>query len=740
MNREKALKHKKKKSHKLTILLWLIIFSLVSVVIMYLFTIAGAKSLLDIISDKLYWLSVGVADGLILLAYLLLYRIDAQNIALNENDLEDTEWLTTKKLKKLKEFKVFNFNAADEQKDGIVIGAEQKGKQVEIISTSQLHALIVGTTGSGKSTSFVDQNISVLCRSKDKPSITISDPKKELYEKHAKTLEKQGYIVSMLDLREPYSSARWNPMNVLIRRIRMIKELQNNLQFNAGRYYANGEEYLSYNDAKGRIQELKDEIFENAMDLVYTLCPVSNKDQPTWEQGARNLIFGFVLALCEDCIKGKVEEKQLLLFNVYHNITKYCSEDTTALRQYLMEGRDEFSKVKGLVNTVLITSDKTLTSYLSEVNSYMQQLADDGILSLTSENDLDISQLDEEPNAVFIIVPDERFTRHRFVTLFITQMYKELVEKANLNLRKKERETAVLKRNTYFVLDEFGNLPKFENIEGMVTVARSRGIRFLFVLQSFSQLTAKYGRDIGDIIKTNCNVKIFIGSDDPETRKEFSELCGNKKIKSFSVNTSAENPASSNTGASNTPLITVGMLERINGNEKGDAIISVRGYEPIWARFTPSYELDELYFKDGKADMSRKGAVLFEKENYLFDITGESFSKVADEYMKAIEEEEQKPDEFAKEQAEMIDKLDRAWDKQRIAVEQVIDTLEIILTGNDLSRLKQLKLESKASFLYMIMEQYNKQQAIEIQIAADNIAKNILPRMKEIQDEAMNIR
>ena len=67
---------------------------------------------------------------------------------------------------------------------------------------------------------------------------------------------------------------------------------------------------------------------------------------------------------------------------------------------------------------------------------------------------------------------------------------KELVEKANINLRREEKQTAILKRNTYFVLDEFGNLPKFENMEGMVTVARSRGIRFLFVLQSFSQLTA----------------------------------------------------------------------------------------------------------------------------------------------------------------------------------------------------------------------------------------------------------
>ncbi len=506
MNRKEGTKHRKRKSNKLKILFWAILFAFVSVLILYLFSLGGENGIAEILNMRDYWLSVGVANGLILIGYLMMYRVDAQNIALNENDLEDTEWLSVKRLKKLKEFQVYDYKAADGKQDGIVIGAEKKGGNVEVITTSQLHALIVGTTGSGKTTGFVDQNIAVLGKSQSKPSIVISDPKKELYEKHAKNLEKQGYKISVLDLREPYSSERWNPMNVLLRRIRLVKDLENNLEQKDGKYYGAGEVFLSYRDARTRMQELKDEIYENAQDLVYTLCPVQNKDQPTWEQGARNLIFGFVLAMCEDCIKGKLDEKQLVLFNVYHNICKYCSEDTTMLKKYLMEGRDEFSKVRGLVNTVLITSDKTLTSYLSEVNSYMQQLSDDGIMSMTAENDLDIVNLDEQPNAVFIIVPDERFTRHRFVTLFITQMYKELVEKANLNLRRGEKDTAILKRNTYFVLDEFANLPKFDNIEGMVTVARSRGIRFLFVLQSYSQLTAKYGRDVGDIIKTNCNV------------------------------------------------------------------------------------------------------------------------------------------------------------------------------------------------------------------------------------------
>lgn len=734
MNRKTAMRHRKKRARKLQALLWLVTFLFVGVLVMYLFALAGAESVAAIMREKTYWLSLGVLSGILLIFYLMVYRIDAQNIALNENDLEDTEWLTSKRLRNMKEFTVTKWTNVERHADGIVIGAEKKFGGLEIITTDQLHALIVGTTGSGKTTGFVDQNIAVLARSKTKPSIVITDPKRELYEKHSGRLAQEGYKISVLDLREPYSSARWNPMNVLIRRIRLVRDLQNNLQSKDGKYYGAGETFLSYNAARLRVQELKDEIYENAQDLVYTLCPVQNRDQPTWEQGARNLIFGLVLAFCEDCIKGKMDEKQLLLFNVYHNITKYCSADTTALKEYLMTGRDEFSKVRGLVNTVLITSDKTLTSYLSEVNAYMQQLSDDGILSLTSENDLDIVNMDEKPNAVFIVVPDERFTRHRFVTLFITQMYKELVEKANLNSRRGQTETAILKRNTYFVLDEFGNLPKFENMEGMVTVARSRGIRFLFVLQSLSQLTAKYGREIGDIVKTNCNVKIFIGSDDPETRREFSELCGQKKIKSYSVSTNAETSASSNTGAANQPLITVGMLERLNGEEKGDAIVSVRGYEPIWTRFTPSYELKKIYFQAENTVAEERSAKLFEKEEYVFDITGGKAESEQDKILAALEKREL-DQERTSDKTRLVS-LDEQWLELESGVRDRLKKILPILDEDDAAAVRKTALENKVVLLYEIAGRYEESVKQRIEDAAAAI-DGMLKDMIKLQEAAI---
>ena len=83
MNRDKALRHKKKKSHSLEFIMWGFIFAFVAVLTMLLFALGGANSLGDILSERNYWLLNGVIDGLIMIGYLMLYRIDAQNIALN---------------------------------------------------------------------------------------------------------------------------------------------------------------------------------------------------------------------------------------------------------------------------------------------------------------------------------------------------------------------------------------------------------------------------------------------------------------------------------------------------------------------------------------------------------------------------------------------------------------------------------------------------------------------------------
>ena len=734
MKRKEFIKNEKKLSVPY-IVLWTLIFSFVFVLLIYFFISKDDSQLLEVLKNKNLYMSFGVISGLIVIFYLLIHKVDAADIALEKNEMENSSFLTLKKMKKIDEFTVSKYSSLCKVDDGIVIGAKKERKDVTFIMTKSLHALVVGTTGSGKTTSFVDQNIIGLGMSRTKPSLVISDPKMELYHKHAKNLEMLGYKINVLNLREPYTSKRWNPMEVLIKRVEKAKELENNCVSENGRYICGDEVFLSHRDVRIRIQELKDEILENAKDLVYTLCPVENRDQPSWEEGARNLILAFVLALCEDLYENKIDKSKLQLFNVFHNITKYCKEDIKELTKYLIDDRDEFSKVKAYANTVLVTKDKTLTSYLGDVNRYMQNIADDGILSMTSESEINPYEFDDMPCATFIIVPDERFTRHRFVTLFATQMYKELVEKANLNYKSKITNTAELKRNTYFILDEFANLPKFSNIESMVTVGRSRKIKFVLVIQSYSQLNSKYGKDIANTIKSNCNVKVYIGSDDYETRRDFSELCGIRGVKNISYTQSGDKKYSLNASMISKPLVSPSMLEHLNGESKGDAIISIRGYEPIYSVLTPSYELKDIYFKEGYAEYVKEELILFEKGKYLYDICGGTIGGFEEIAIEEIIKKEEKEIEQYEKAKEKIKKLDNDFNDIAKEIKEMVKSYEYVITGEDLKRILSCPTGDEARQLNLIANNYSKADASAILGLADNIC-SLYVRLEEITKEA----
>ena len=95
---------------------------------------------------------------------------------------------------------------------GIPIRAVERKEDYEIHFAKNAHTMIIGTTGSGKTTTFINPAVQILSQSAVKPSMLISDPKGELYALHAKSLADKGYTVKVLDLRNPYNSVRWNPL------------------------------------------------------------------------------------------------------------------------------------------------------------------------------------------------------------------------------------------------------------------------------------------------------------------------------------------------------------------------------------------------------------------------------------------------------------------------------------------------------------------------------------------------
>ena len=634
-----------------------VLWTLVAVIV-GLLTLGGEFNLLAAlasgISDYRVW-TVFVCAAVGIAAAFAARELRSGRRVLKINDIEDTHWMTTAEVRKNENMTMTRYSKLSDVADGVPVYVGKQGRDLSIVFIKPNHTLTIGATGTGKTTTLVDPVVQILCRTKTKPSMVVTDPKGELFRTHAATLKAHGYDVLVLDVANPYRSARWNPFTAVIQKTRLIKEaeraelepkvVQRNGRYidcdgivhdtfeqadaanrSRGGFMFDGTTYSTKEQAnsarKVYIQDLTDDIFIDLQDVVYTVCPVTSQQEPMWEQGARNFILALAIAMWEDLLGGECEEREFNLHTLWKNVSDYANTDSASiLSDYLTNGRDEFSKAAGLAAAVIASqeSDKTFASFLSTAQNYFVGFADSGVRRLTSECDIDISEFDEKPTALFIKIPDEKQNRHFIVSLMITQLYKVLVNKARRNFRAGETKDEELKRTVYVIMDEFGNLPKFPNIDSIITVGRSRKIFMMPIIQSFSQLVNKYGKEVADTIKSNCNVKIYIGSTDKDTNNEFSELCGKTKQRNISFGDGMDDARFSiNTSAQSVPLIYPSELKELNDPPRmGNAVVLALGKNPIRARFEPVFEYKKIYKPvDGDPPDPPDPEVFDEKKHY----------------------------------------------------------------------------------------------------------------------------
>lgn len=498
-------------------------------------------------------------------------------------NLENSHFQSEAELQK--NFRCYSLETLSAARAGIPLRAVEKNGTIDIVLAELSQTLVLGTTGSGKTTTCVDADIQILSRTRDKPSMIISDPKAELYAKHAKSLERRGYCVNVVDIRWPYNSVRWNPLEFAFNLHQKTKTL-----------------------SKEKAQILEDEAYDSINDIAMAICPVTNKDDRIWEQGASHFIAGCLLAMLHD---ERMTKEQ---FNFY-NLRRLANLKDVNLHRYFRDCKNE--QAKNLVNQVLKASDKTKSSYISTIADKLSIFNDNSICAFTSQNEVDFEEMAQKPVALFLQIPDEKQSRHTIASLFISQAYKNFVATANKQANNR------LARPILFLLDEIGNLPAINNLSQMVTVGRGRNIFFVLVFQSYSQLFDLYGTHIAETIRSNCNVQIFIGSNDPKTTQDFSRLCGNFSLSSTSVGTnSREKDLSTNVSLKERPLIYPSELARLNnGKNLGNAIISVFGYAPIKAKFTPSFKT-KLY----RLEYSNQQLIeprYFDTEKFAFEFVKE---------------------------------------------------------------------------------------------------------------------
>ena len=617
-----------------------------------------------LLSYKTYLYAFEVFAIIMLIFLFVWYKGAFKNpkalMSTNEKDviytgLEQAHFQTDEEI--IKNYKTISYNDLPNiEVEGIPVKAEETKKDFNITLAKPAHTLIIGTTGSGKTTTFISPTIQILANTKSKPSMLISDPKGELYALHAKSLLKRGYDVKILDLRNPYCSIRWNPLEKPFEMYQEMLSLDNKVSVNEeeGYYIFENKIYYDKDELNAVIQvkkqELFDEVYEDLNDICSVLCPVKNKSEPIWESGAKNFILAITLAMLEDSENpnNEMTKEKFNFFNIM-KIATNTQNDCEDLMEYFKH-RSPISKSVSLSKQVLDASDKTRGSYLSTIFDKLSMFSDMSICSLTSANEIDFAEISTKPTALFLQIPDEKETRHTLAAMVILQAYKALVAKANTY------PDLSLPRSVYFLLDEFGNLPQVHKLEQMITVGRSRKIWLALVIQSYAQLAKVYDEKSADIIKSNCNIQIFIGTTDQKTIEEFSKKCGNYSIIQKNVSFSSSNEGvGSSVSVKERPLIYPTELAQLNNNQNmGNAIVSIFGYAPIRSKFVPSFK--SKYFVLEKTNQLLSAGKYFNEEKVFYDMLkrNEQFKrkvvkvnpKEIDEFIKRIEIEIDKGIDF----------------------------------------------------------------------------------------------
>ena len=485
--------------------------------------------------------------GMIIFILIIEPRFNKKRLT-NKNEHGSSKFADIKEIKN--NFQKESLN--DINKVGFPVWYEKKNNKFESVyfDVKSPHYLLVGSTGAGKSVTVSIPTSIHFATAKEKHSVVLTDPKGELFKTTGKIFEDNGYDVITIDFRNPTKSAKINIMQPIIdewkehckyykfmmllltlfmknnsisfKKIYEDKYLQNiGAKFNLEDYIIdaiknNIDELIKYKTNKKLLASELSEIDEsinlddlNNDELLSTIKKYQNESakhqaetnrlvislanliftekeskDPFWVNAAKQLFIGIVGIFIEDYKNGLIDENKINI----SSIKKFQNSSLTK------------------ENQIYLQRNLNLREYGSLSKDY-----------LTS-----------------IIVPDEDRSYFQLVTIIVGMLIKDLTKFANL-----PENNGSLPIKVEWILDEFANCPPLDSIETVVSVARSRGMRFFFFIQSFSQLDQVYGKEIANIIQDNCAL-VYLKTNTVETAEVIAKKLGKETVETKSLSMSTD--------------------------------------------------------------------------------------------------------------------------------------------------------------------------------------------------------
>lgn len=397
---------------------------------------------------------------------------------------------------------------------GVPMDYEPSEGGILYVDGADSHTLLIGATGSKKSRLIVMPTVRILAAAEE--NMVICDPKGEIYRRTAGFLHENGYSIHAINLREPQKGDGWNMLTAPYK------------------LYCIGE---------------IDKACEFINDMTINLMPLTAKD-PYWDYSSRDMLFGLILLLFKICHETDLPADMINMRSILQLKEElFCSTSSQEIQKTVIWN---FAKQDVLIrlrlNGTIICPERTLSCIISTFDQHMSCFSlQPQVIEMLSHSTFDLQNIGFGKCAIFLIMPDEKATFHKIITIFLKQMYELLIDGAF-----KRTEDNRFPSRINFILDEFSSLPTISDFPQMISASRSRNIRFILIVQSKHQLKQRYA-DETDTIMSNCGNWMFLTSRETDLLREISELSGR-------------------TGANYEPLVSISRLQHLD-KEKGECLI-----------------------------------------------------------------------------------------------------------------------------------------------------------------------
>ena len=517
-------------------------------------------------------LLIGIGGGMLLLIWFATSKSSGGSLNIKSKVVGDGQhgtarWASPKEISQTYTrvlFKVDEWRKGQNlpKVQGLILGSTgKKGKVTALIDDDDVHCLMIGASGVGKTAFFLYPNLEFSCASG--MSFLALDTKGDLARNYG-TIAAQcyGYQVAVIDLRNPTRSDGNNFLT-------LVNQYMD----------------ISVKDPENVAAKAKAEKY--AKILAKTIINPSGDDanygqNSFFYDAAEGLLTSVILLLAEFLppkeIDDEVRERRHIVsvFKLVQDLLEPAAGVNKGKSQFqvLMSMLPSEHKARWFAGAALNTSEQAMASVLSTVLSRLNSFLDSELEQvLCFESSINAESFASKKSAIFLILPEEDPSKNFMAGLMIQQLSRELFAVADENGGK-------LQNRVVFFCDELGTMPPFD-ILPLFSAGRSRKLTLVPIIQSLSQLEKNYGKEGSEILQDNCQDTIFGGfAPNSQTAEVLSKALGNQTVQSGYIS-KAKDGVNQSLQMVSRPLMSPDELKAI---PKGSFIVMKTGTNPMRTR------------------------------------------------------------------------------------------------------------------------------------------------------------